>query len=146
MSVLPKFTGQFVHSLDEKGRLTIPARIRAKLGDHFIMTIAPPDACLALYPETTWADFCDKLEAAALKDHRYRSFVRHLFANTEEASLDGQGRFVVPAALRAYAAIDRDAVIVGTLTRVEVWSAWGWSKASSPPERLPDLMTELGLY
>lgn len=146
MSVLPKFTGHFVHSLDEKGRLTIPARLRAKLGDHFILTIAPPDLCLALYPETTWADFCEKLEAAALKDQRFRAFVRHLFANTEEVSLDGQGRFVVPAGLRAYAGIERDAVLVGTLTRVEVWSANGWSKANAAPERLPELMTELGLY
>jgi MraZ protein len=146
MTVLPKFTGQFVHSLDDKGRLTIPVRLRVKLGDHFVMTIAPPDLCLALYPETTWADFCDKLEAAALKDQRYRTFVRHLFANTEEVSLDGQGRMVMPAGLRAYAGIDRDVVLVGTLTRVEIWSATGWSKANMAPERLPDLMTELGLY
>lgn len=146
MTALPKFTGQYEHSLDDKGRLTIPARLRARLGDHFVLTIAPPEPCLALYPDATWLDFCTKLEAAARKDARYRSFVRHLFANTEEVSLDSQGRVVVPQALRDYATVDRDVVLVGTLTRVEIWSAAGWAQASTAPDGMADLMTELGLY
>jgi len=146
MTALPKFTGQFAHSLDDKGRLTVPSRLRARLGDHFVMTIAPPEPCLALYPEATWSDFCAKLEAATRKDARYRGFVRHLFANTEEVSLDGQGRVVLPQALRDFANIERDVVLVGTLTRVEVWSAGGWSKAGGAPDGMADLMTELGLY
>jgi MraZ protein len=86
------------------------------------------------------------LEAATRKDARYRSFVRHLFANTEEITLDGQGRVVLPQALREYASIERDVVLVGTLTRVELWSAARWSKAGAPPDGMADLMTELGLY
>ena len=146
MTALPKFTGQFDHSLDDKGRLTVPARLRSRLGDHFVLTIAPPDACLALYPEPTWSEFCAKLESATRKDGRYRSFVRHLFANTEEVSPDAQGRVVVPQALREYAGIDRDVVLVGTLTRVEVWPADGWRKAGGAPGGMAELMTELGLY
>lgn len=146
MSALPKFTGQFEHSLDDKGRLTVPSRLRARLGDHFVLTIAPPEPCLALYPDPTWSEFCTKLEAASRKDARYRSFVRHLFANTEEITLDGQGRVVLPQALREYASIERDVVLVGTLTRVELWSAARWNKASAPPDGMADLMTELGLY
>ena len=111
MTALPKFTGQFEHSLDDKGRLTIPARLRGRLGDHFVLTIAPPELCLSLYPEPTWSEFCTKLESATRKDARYRSFVRHLFANTEEVSLDAQGRVVVPQALRDYAEIDKDVVL-----------------------------------
>jgi len=146
MSALPKFTGQFEHSLDEKGRLTIPARFRARLGDHFVLTIAPPEPCLAMYPEATWQEFCAKLEAAPRKDAQYRTFVRHLFANTEEVSLDSQGRVLVPQALRDLARLQRDAVLVGALTRVEVWPAGGWRKASAAPDGMSDLMTELGLY
>lgn len=146
MSAFPKFTGQYEHSLDDKGRLTIPARFRARLGDHFVLTIAPPDPCLAMYPETTWSDVCARLEAAPRKDDRYRSIVRHLFANTEEISLDSQGRVVLPPALRELAAIKRDAVLVGTLTRVEIWAAEAWPQAAAPPDDLGDLMTELGLY
>jgi len=111
-----------------------------------VLTIAPPELCLALYPEPTWSEFCTKLESATRKDARYRSFVRHLFANTEEVSLDAQGRVVVPQALRDFAEIDKDVVLVGTLTRVEVWSAPGWRKAGGAPDGMADLMTELGLY
>lgn len=146
MSTFPKFTGQYEHSLDDKGRLTIPARMRARLGDHFVLTIAPPEPCLALYPEATWSEFCTKLEAAPRKDAAYRAFVRHLFANTEEVALDSQGRLVIPAALRDMAAIEHEAVLVGTLTRVEVWSAGVWRTHHAPPGNMAELMTELGLY
>ncbi len=146
MTAFPKFTGRFEHTLDDKGRLTIPARLRARLGDHFVITIAPPEPCLAMYPEASWADFCAKLESAARKDGQYRSFVRHLFAHTEEVSLDLQGRLVLPTGLRQFAGIDRDAVLVGALSRVELWSAAGWRAANEPPERMGDLMTELGLF
>lgn len=146
MSAFPKFTGHFEHSLDDKGRLTIPARFRARLGDHFVLTIAPPETCLAMYPESTWSEFCSKLEAAPRKDARYRSFVRHLFAHTEEISLDSQGRLLLPAGLREMAGIHHDAVLVGTLTRVEIWPAEGWPAANAPPDGMADLMTELGLY
>ena len=146
MSALPKFTGRYEHSLDEKGRLTIPARLRARLGDHFVLTIAPPDQCLALYPESTWSEFCAKLEAAPRKDAQYRAFVRHLFAHTEEVTLDAQGRLVVPQSLRELAGIENDAVLVGALTRIELWPAEGWRRAGRAPDGLPDLMTELGLF
>ena len=99
-----------------------------------------------MYPEATWSEFCAKLEAAPRKDAQYRAFVRHLFANTEEISLDAQGRLLLPAVLREMAGIKRDAVLVGTLTRIEVWPAEGWRAASVPPDSMADLMTELGLY
>ena len=146
MSAFPKFSGQFEHSLDDKGRLTIPARLRARLGDHFVLTIAPPEPCLVMYPEATWSEFCARLESAPRKDAQYRSFVRHLFAHTEEISLDAQGRLLLPAGLREMAGIKRDAVLVGTLTRVEIWPKEGWRTASAAPAKMGDLMTELGLY
>jgi MraZ protein len=146
MTAFPKFTGRYEHSLDEKGRLTIPARFRARLGDHFVLTIAPPDPCLAMYPEPTWSEFCAKLEAAPRKDTAYRAIVRHLFAHTEEVSLDAQGRLLIPAALRELASIDRDTVLAGALTRVEVWSAEAWRAANAAPDGMGELMTELGLY
>ncbi|MDQ6781134.1 MAG: division/cell wall cluster transcriptional repressor MraZ [Candidatus Eremiobacteraeota bacterium] len=146
MTALPKFTGRYEHSLDDKGRLTIPARFRARLGDHFVLTVAPPEPCLAMYPEPTWSEFCAKLEAAPRKDAQYRAFVRHLFAHTEEVSLDAQGRLLIPAALRALAGIERDTVLTGALTRVELWSADAWRSANAAPDGMGELMTELGLY
>ena len=124
----------------------MPARFRERLGAGFFLTIAEPEPCLALYPASAWAEFCAKLEAAPLKDARYRSFVRHLFAHTEELSCDTQGRLVIPVALRAYAKIEKDVVSIGSLTRVEVWSREGYERHERERDGQHDFATELGLY
>ena len=143
---LPRFTGSVEHALDDKGRLIVPARFRERLGTGFVLTIAPPDPCLALYPQAAWAEFCSRLEAAPRKDERYRRLVRHLFAHTEEVACDAQGRLLIPGALRAYAAIDRDVVSIGSLTRVEVWAQQRFRDYGVPDGEVGGLMAELGLY
>ena len=75
---LPRFTGSEQHALDHKGRLIVPARFRERLGPQFVLTIAHPDPCLALYPSATWVEFCGRLESVPQKDDRYRRFVRYL--------------------------------------------------------------------
>lgn len=143
---LPRFTGLVEHALDDKGRIIVPARFRERLGTGFILTIAPPDPCLALYPESAWADFCTRLEAAPRKDDGYRRFVRHVFAHTEEVACDSQGRLLLPAALRAYAAIDRDVISIGSFTRIEVWAKERHAAHAGPQGEVADFMAELGLY
>lgn len=140
------FTGSVEHSLDDKGRLVVPARFRERLGAGFFLTIAEPDQCLALYPAVTWAEFCARLEAAPVKDERYRRFVRHVFAHTEELSCDAQGRLVIPSALRHHAGIERDIVSIGSLTRIEVWAKERYNKQPAPDQAVHDFATELGLY
>ena len=73
---LPRFTGSVEHALDDKGRLIVPARFRERLGAGFVITIAQPDPCLALYPSATWSELCTRLEAAPRKDDRFRRLVR----------------------------------------------------------------------
>lgn len=143
---LPRFTGSVEHALDEKSRLIVPARFRERLGAGFVMTIAQPDPCLALYPSVTWAEYCTRLEEAPRKDERFRRFVRYLFAHTEEVACDSQGRLVIPASLRAYAGISRDVVSVGSLTRVEVWAKERYSEHALPMDEVGDFMADLGLY
>ena len=94
----------------------------------------------------TWGAFCARLEAAPLKDERFRRLVRHLFANTEEVACDAQGRLLIPAALRSYAGIARDAISVGTLTRVEIWAKDRFAAHAAPEGEVADFMAELGLY
>lgn len=142
----PLFTGSVEHSLDDKGRLVVPARFRERLGAGFFLTIAEPDPCLALYPAGTWHDVCARIEAAPVKDARFRAFVRHLFANTEEVSLDGQGRLVIPASLRAATGIEKDVVSIGALTRVELWARERYERHIRERGELPDYAAELGLY
>jgi MraZ protein len=142
----PLFTGSVEHSLDDKGRLVVPARFRERLGSGFFVTIAEPDPCLALYPASIWNEFCARLEAAPVKDARYRSFVRHLFAHTEEVSCDNQGRLVLPPVLRTWAHIEKDVTSIGSLTRVEVWAKDRYATVAASPGDSSDFRSELGLY
>jgi MraZ protein len=143
---LPRFTGSVEHALDEKGRLIVPARFRERLGAGFVITIAQPDPCLALYPSATWGELCARLEAAPRKDDRFRRLVRHLFANTEEVACDAQGRLLIPAGLRTYAGIDRDVISIGSLTRVEVWAKDRLAQHAAPQGEVADFMADLGFY
>jgi len=143
---LPRFTGQVEHALDEKGRVIVPARFRKRLGAGFIITIAKPDPCLALYPSPTWSEFCNRLEAAARKDDEYRRLVRFIFAHTDEVQCDAEGRLLIPPPLRAYAGIERDLVSVGALTRVEIWAKERYGTYAGPEGEVGEFMAELGLY
>ncbi len=142
----PLFTGSVEHSLDDKGRLVVPSRFRERLGAGFFLTIAEPDGCLALYPAVAWSDVVAKLDAAAQKDAKYRAFRRHLFAHTDEVSCDTQGRVIVPAALRAWAGIEKDVVSIGTLDHVEVWAKDRYARHVRDRGELPDFTSELGLF
>jgi MraZ protein len=143
---LPRFTGSSEHALDIKGRLIVPARFRDRLGSGFIVTIAEPDACLALYPKPAWDAFCARLEEAPVKDQRYRRFVRHIFAHSDEVACDDQGRVLIAPALRDYAKIERDVVSIGANTRVEIWAKEMLAADVPSPEEAVAFTTELGLY
>jgi MraZ protein len=142
---LPRFTGSEQHALDHKGRLIVPARFRERLGPQFILTIAHPDPCLALYPMPTWVEVCGRLEALPSKGEGYRAYMRYLFAHSEELTCDAQGRVVVPVRLRQYAGIERNVVSVGLLTRIEIWAKERYDFEAPPSGDIPGFMAELGL-
>ena len=145
---LPRFAGSEQHALDDKGRLIVPARFRDRLGDRFVLTIAHPDPALAMYPTSTWIEFCRRLEAVPRREDRekYRRFLRYIFAHTEEVACDNQGRVVVPALLRSYAGIERQVVSVGLLTRIEIWAKERYAVESVAEGEVADFLADLGLY
>ena len=138
--------GRWNMPLTTRAGLSCPRAFASGSGPGSSSRSPSPIPCLALYPSATWATFCDRLEAAPRKDERYRRFVRHLFAHTEEVACDAQGRLVIPAALRAYAGIERDVVSVGSLTRVEVWAKERYAAHAAPEGEVADFMADLGLY
>jgi MraZ protein len=142
---LPRFAGSEQHALDHKGRLIVPARFRERLGPQFVLTIAHPDPCLALYPTATWTEFCGRLESVSVKDERYRRYLRYIFAHSEEVGCDNQGRMLVPALLRQYAGIERQVVSVGLLTRIEIWAKERYAFETPPEGDVPRFVAELGL-
>ena len=120
------FLGRYAHNLDAKGRLAIPARYREALADGVVLTRGI-DRCLALYPLQAWRPLAEKVAALPLTDADARNFRRLVFAEAADLALDGQGRILIPPELRRYAEIDREAVVVGVDTSIEIWSPGRWA-------------------
>jgi len=121
------FLGEFQHSLDEKGRLIIPARLREGLGPRFIMTKGL-DRCLFLYPLSEWKGLEEKLKSLPFVNPEARAFTRLFFAGAAECEFDRQGRVLIPPSLREYAQLEREAAVIGVSARVEIWNATLWQE------------------
>lgn len=136
-------TGTYEHSVDAKGRLFIPSRLREELGVSFYLA-AGIDACLAVYPQETWQRFTEKFSSMPMSATKS---MRRLFANAAKCELDSQGRIVIPPKLRKYAALDKDVVIIGVNDRAEIWSAEAWNaqeEEEMTPEQMSACMEALG--
>ena len=120
------FLGRYAHNLDAKGRLAIPARYREALADGVVLTRGI-DRCLALYPLQVWQPLAEKVAALPLTDADARNFRRLVFAEAVDLNLDGQGRILIPPELLRYAEIEREAVVVGVDTSIEIWSPERWT-------------------
>ncbi len=121
------FLGQYEHTIDEKGRLIIPARFRELLGENFIITFGL-DVCLFVYPQEEWKDLSEKLKLLPLGQKDARAFKRILFSRANAGVLDTQGRMVIMKYLRDYARIEREVMVIGVQDRIEIWSKEIWQK------------------
>ena len=125
--------GEYLHTIDGKGRLIVPARFREALGETFIATKGL-DHCLFVYPTDEWKILEEKLRALPFTQPDARAFVRFFFSGATECELDKQGRILLPANLREYAQLDKDVVLVGVSSRVEIWSQALWTDYSRQAE------------
>ncbi|MDD6396914.1 MAG: division/cell wall cluster transcriptional repressor MraZ [Anaerovibrio sp.] len=140
------FMGEYKHSIDAKGRIILPADFREELTDNFVITKGL-DNCLFLYTAEEWDKLSTKLRQLPLAKAEARAFVRFFFAGARQAECDRQGRFLVPANLRAHAKLQKDVVLIGISNRIEVWSKAEWDRyneeitpsVSSIAETLVDL-------
>ena len=119
--------GEYMHSIDAKGRVILPADFRAELGDTFIVTKGL-DGCLFIYAQSEWDQLSEKHRQLPLAKTEARAFVRFFFAGARQVELDKQGRFLVPATLRQHASLQKDVVLIGVSSRIEVWSKEEWLK------------------
>ncbi len=117
--------GEYQHSIDEKGRLTIPAKFREELGEKFVMTRGL-DKCLFVYAMEDWKQLEAKLKTLPFTRSDARAFTRFFFSGATECELDKQGRVNIPGSLRNHAQLDKDCVILGVSNRVEIWSRTLW--------------------
>lgn len=139
------FSGEFEHSIDEKGRLIIPARLRSNLSDDVFVTRGF-DGCLFVYPMDVWKEMADHLDQLPTVHPAARYVSRLLFAGNE-TSLDGQGRISISAPLREHADIQLggQVVVVGVNNRIELWSTARWRQVTEKLEKeATELAAELG--
>jgi len=122
------FLGEYQHSIDEKGRVIMPARFREQLGSTFIITRGL-DGCLFVYPQEEWVKLANEVQNLPLAKKDARAFSRFLFSGAAEVECDKQGRVSVPAVLRDYALILKDVVIVGVSSGIPSISTWSPSRA-----------------
>ena len=142
------FLGEYEHSLDAKGRLAIPARFRALLGEGAIITRGF-DGCLVIYPADVWRTVAEKLDSLSSTQEVARMAKRFVFSGATECEFDKQGRVLVPAFLRGYAELTETAVVVGQFSRIEIWDRGHWEKVSSRTQaesnRIAEQLASLGL-
>ena len=120
--------GEYEHSIDEKNRLTLPARFRESFSEGVVITRGM-DRCLAVYPRADWErTIDDQLEGLDPLSREARSLQRYFYSAASEADLDRQGRIVIPAGLLAYAQCGRDVIVAGVRDRLEVWNRDAWHK------------------
>lgn len=146
--VIFMFIGEYQHGFDAKGRIIIPSKFRAALGEHFVITRGL-DKCIFVYPKDEWNLFEGKLKALPLTKQDARAFSRFFFSGANECDFDKQGRILVPAHLRDYAEIGKDAVIIGVANRVEIWAKDSWTAYNESDllslDSIASKMEELGI-
>lgn len=136
------FLGEYEHALDAKNRIFIPAKYREELGETFVITKSV-DKCLTVYTMPEWEKLKEKLDT--LPGTKSRQIKRFIFANASDVQSDSQGRVLISSALREYAGIEKNAVIIGVGSYLEIWSAeeWNREKEAEVSEDIAHLMEEL---
>lgn len=142
------FIGEYSHNLDDKGRLSIPAKFRRELTGGLVVTRGL-DHCLWLYPKDEWEEMAKRLAALPVSQANSRAFARLMLAGAWDAELDSQGRVIIPEYLRSFATLDKKITVAGLYNRVEIWDEAKWaeykSKAESESESIAEAMGELGV-
>ncbi len=128
------FLGKFEHAVDDKSRLSMPARFRERLADGLVI-MSSTEKCLLVYPMDEFQKLFDKVSALPTVDPQAAVLRRMLFMNASDATPDKQNRIVVPQALRDYAGISAAAILVGVGRWLEVWSPDTWTLQQAEIDR-----------
>lgn len=121
------FMGEYQHSVDAKGRLIIPSKFRESLGSTFVITRGL-DNCLFGYPMDEWRKLEEKLKNLPMTKKDARAFARFFFSGATEVEIDKQGRINIPSNLAGYAKLEKECVILGVSTKIEIWAKELWEE------------------
>ncbi|MGI6225216.1 MAG: division/cell wall cluster transcriptional repressor MraZ [Peptococcales bacterium] len=142
------FMGEYQHTIDDKGRLIMPAKFREGLGEKFVVTKGL-DGCLFVYPMEEWQVLEQKLRNLPFTKADARAFARFFFSGATECEFDKQGRILLPTNLRDHGKLQKDVFIIGVSTRLEIWSREVWedysNKTQGSYEELAEKMVDFDL-
>jgi MraZ protein len=137
------FLGTHEPRLDDKGRLILPAKFRDGLAEGLVITKGQ-ERCLYVWPRAEFARITEQMRQAPVTSKAARDYMRVFFAGASVETPDRQGRITVPAPLRDYAGLDRECVVIGASTRVEIWAAAAWeSYLAAQEQAFADLSEEV---
>ncbi len=121
------FLGSHYPRLDEKGRLILPAKYRAKLAEGLVVTKGQ-ERCLYVFPDAVFAEYVDQVVSAPLTSKTARDYRRMLLSGAHDETPDKQGRITIPAQLREYAGLGRDVTVIGAGKNLEIWDSQAWTE------------------
>ncbi len=121
------FLGTHLPRLDDKGRLTLPAKFRDALAGG-VMVTKGQDHCLFVFPRAEFEQMAMKVSAASFTNESVRAYQRYLFASTDEQRPDGQGRISIVQELRNYAGLTKECAVIGAVNRLEIWDSQAWQR------------------
>ena len=142
------FRGQYEHSIDDKGRLSIPAKLREALKQEKKLVLTSSDGYLTAYPLKTWRELEARIRSNPTFKRDRRDFLRVVYSSAEDVEIDPQGRILLSQGLRQRAGITREVVIIGVMDEVEIWDKSRWlAKLSASPssEELSAKLGDLGV-
>lgn len=135
------FLGEYSHTIDSKGRLTIPARFRAELAQGMVVTRGL-DRCLLVYPLPEWDKLAQRINGLPITQKDARTFTRLIYSGAIHCEPDRQGRILLPQYLREYAGIDNESVVIGLYARLEIWNPIRWQEVRKKVEEEGDIIAE----
>ena len=145
------FRGRYEHAIDIKGRISVPAKFREVLGKKYDdrLVITHYDQCLVAYPYEEWTILEEKQKSLPQLKKETKAYLRFFYSSGVDCAIDKQGRLLIPQTHRDYAGLQKDVVLVGVGTKIEIWDKQRWEeefrKAQEGFDQTSDTLTSLGL-
>ncbi len=140
--------GEYIHTIDDKKRIALPARFRTELGKKVIITRGL-DGCLFVYSESQWPVLAAKLGELSMGGTDSRAFNRFILGGAIETDVDASGRILIPDFLRTFAQLEERVVVAGVMSRVEIWNEESWrlytAQVESRADKLAEKLSEVGM-
>lgn len=145
----PMFRGGFEHSVDSKGRVSVPSKFRDIIAERYdgkLVLALDLDRCLTVYPLEEWERLEEKIKTLPMMQKEVKDFMRFFFSSATECELDKQGRLLIPPALRERAGINKSVMLVGIINKIEIWDVRSWeARNSQNGDKISEALGALGL-